>query len=1330
MPLLTAGMPNVIEHAPTQFGIPIAAVSNDAGDLAFLGIRGTGFYYRKAGTPAPVRVLQYGDEIPGMPGSVWLQGLSMVMNANGLAVVNADVGTTNRITRVLVSYDGVTLKTVASGLDTAPNTGGAKYARSISLKEVNANGDVLFTSDLLPAGSTAAALTTAFVASAGGTITRIAGPGDASPGTGGTFATATGITINSSGDVLLQATITGGSGTNGVFVWSGGTLRKVVADGDTNPLGGTFTTNFALVNLRMINSGLVMFDSGGSIFQNTQANGTTVAVAVGSAVPAPMNGTFGTITNFATMSQSGDAVFVANVNGGASANGVFRFRPGSGVEVVARLNEAAPGGGGRVFSGFASISVNASGTVSFQGNSTSGTIGLFQKQAGNALGLVALLGAPTPIGGTFFFNGAASTTLTNGAVFVRTHVMDFAGPQAAHHAAFVFTPGGGTVALMSTADQLPAGARLVIRPIFMTGAGKYLGVEYQNAGGRDTAAVLDVTTLQGGDVATDGDFVNGWGGRWQSNVMNTVMVGPGGHVVMQGTIFDGFTRGAIVVGTFFQPMTTVFAAGMQDTNGRTINTPQLADTLGVKPIAINSAAQVAFTALFNGNRGVWIGTTSSNPVKVAINGDVVSTGQAITSINAQHGGINESGRVLFSASTAAGQGLFVAAAAGATPLKVAQVGDAAPGGGTFSGFGASPIPSFNNLHQVAFLATTSGGTGGGVFLASLNAQGTAYTVEAIALNGAASPIGGTFNLATAMNDVVINDAGAVLFQSDLSGGAADSGIFIRRTAISALETIAYQGQAAPGTAGAFSTFLHGQNNLVGENLMLSPTGEVAFRTFVTPPGGSQIFGYWHVEPGGAIQVIVTAPSTLPAFDGGTATSAANGSMWMFGDRFPLQIPLANSPHSGGLYMYVPVAAPVTTGAGPNVTVNPADSLTGKTVAVTFGNVSGAGTTSVERSSAGPAFPPGYFSHVLGEYYNLSTTASFSGTITVCIDFSDLMVEALPPGVGIRLLQYNGAAWQDISSGPPASNVICGTTTSLGLFSVVAFFGGQADVLWRHDTRGEVWRWTIDNLAVTQNYISTVDPNYDIVGRGDFNADGYFDILWRHKTSGDVWIWLMNGNTPTTQVYVDTVDPAYDILGNADFNGDRMADILWRHKTNGQVWIWLMNGVTPTVRTQVDTVPTVYAIVGSGDMNADGKADILWRNTSNGDVWVWLMDGVVRTSQTLAGTVPDLGYEVAGLADFDGDGGADILWRHATQGHIWIWQMFGATVLNQTFVATVDPIYRIADTSDYDLDEHADILWQHSTVGDVWMWLMDGPVRLSQTLIGTVPDLGYKIIKKK
>ena len=286
---------------------------------------------------------------------------------------------------------------------------------------------------------------------------------------------------------------------------------------------------------------------------------------------------------------------------------------------------------------------------------------------------------------------------------------------------------------------------------------------------------------------------------------------------------------------------------------------------------------------------------------------------------------------------------------------------------------------------------------------------------------------------------------------------------------------------------------------------------------------------------------------------------------------------------------------------------------------------------------------------------------------------------------------------------------------------------MSDILWRHNTLGEVWLWPMNGTSrVSESYVRTVpDTGWQIRSLGDQTGEGRADLMWRHSGTGQLYFWPMNGALPQSETYVGTVDPAYDIVGAGDFNGDGRSDLLWRHTTLGDVWIWLMDGQTPLSQVYVDRVDPAYVVKGVGDLDGNGKADIVWRGAA-GDVWVWLMNGTTKLSETLVGTVPDAGYQIKGVADFTGEGKADILWHHATRGEIWLWPMDGTTRLAQVWIATVpDTGYQIVATGDYDGNTKADILWHHATRGEVWVWLMNGAVRLSETWVTTVPDTGYQ-----
>ena len=72
-----------------------------------------------------------------------------------------------------------------------------------------------------------------------------------------------------------------------------------------------------------------------------------------------------------------------------------------------------------------------------------------------------------------------------------------------------------------------------------------------------------------------------------------------------------------------------------------------------------------------------------------------------------------------------------------------------------------------------------------------------------------------------------------------------------------------------------------------------------------------------------------------------------------------------------------------------------------------------------------------------------------------------------------------------------------------------------------------------NGTVVSSYvsISSVDPNYEIAGSGDFNADGKTDVIWRHGPTGELGVWLMNGTTVSSYVFISTVATEWEVQNN-------------------------------------------------------------------------------------------------------------------------------------------------------------------------------------------------------
>jgi hypothetical protein len=167
---------------------------------------------------------------------------------------------------------------------------------------------------------------------------------------------------------------------------------------------------------------------------------------------------------------------------------------------------------------------------------------------------------------------------------------------------------------------------------------------------------------------------------------------------------------------------------------------------------------------------------------------------------------------------------FSVAATTGTPKAVALIGQQAPStsGGTFSSLGK---PSINTHGDVAYRADISGGAANnGIFLASNG------TLTAIAVSGSSGAW--YFN---DFGDPSVNDAGQVAFMTRLGRGVRNNAIFLCSS--SGLAMITSTGDPAPGTAGTF--LLLGQFGLA-----LNNSGRIVFQaSFAGGQSGEGIFAY-------------------------------------------------------------------------------------------------------------------------------------------------------------------------------------------------------------------------------------------------------------------------------------------------------------------------------------------------------------------------------------------------------------------------------------------------------------------------------------------------------
>jgi hypothetical protein len=238
---------------------------------------------------------------------------------------------------------------------------------------------------------------------------------------------------------------------------------------------------------------------------------------------------------------------------------------------------------------------------------------------------------------------------------------------------------------------------------------------------------------------------------------------------------------------------------------------------------------------------------------------------------------------------------------------------------------------------------------------------------------------------------------------------------------------------------------------------------------------------------------------------------------------------------------------------------------------------------------------------------------------------------------------------------------------------------RTDVAWRYKAGGYNAVWHMDGAAkVGGSSLNTVaDPNWEMSGSGDFNADGQTDYLWRYLPTGQNQIWQMNNGVPIGKV-VQTVDPSWQISQVADMNGDGKSDIVWRHQS-GVNAIWQMDGNQILSGISLPTVADRnWSIGAAADFNNDGRGDLVWRHSSGANQ-IWFMNaGTIVGSAALA-PVTDPAWSLAGAGDFNNDGKSDLLWRHSS-GVNQAWHMSNAQIVGASVLPSADANWQVRGIS--------------------------------------------------
>ncbi len=837
--------PVLTDQAALSLGLPSTYDFGDGGGLGARSVNGdvvftddsrVAIFLKRSGSSI-VRLLQVGDAVPGIANTYIDYLYPPMINATGVVCLQIGYSTGVVGSTAIVTYSGSTYTTVVQGSDAVAGVPGAVFGRGISLRSFNNAGDVAFTSTLLPLGVLSGTpVTTLFISLAGSTPVRVIGAGDVATGTGGlTVVSFTPSTINTAGEVLFTASLTNGSATTyGVFVGSTSGVRKIVANGDAKPGGGTFSLTSSAGTAFINNLGTVAYTDAVKdvIYVHTVASGMTPTVTLATAVPSPLDSRTLTALTLGGINDSGVMAFSGTLTGtSTNNNALFRYTPSEALFLVAYKGQTAPVSGGAVYYNFQRMQLNSLGDIAFYSSSSTSTasIGIFKSPVGDYVSAVATVGMSTGLSGGGTFKSPNYLALgEDGVVYVESLV------EGGAARSLLFSTAPSTYGpIVSTADALPSGARVTSRTSTVSGAGEYALFGAQYAGGPASFVLHHTASATTTRVAGIGDAAPGGGVITAFADFHEASLNAGGTVVF-GAWVDG-TSGYLLA--WSQATGLIQVAGPGDTEPTSGNTftgayPPISPSRTGKS-TVNVNGQVAFRGTFSTtDAGLYVATPSEAIGKIvranssSPYGDAAPSGGQFYSIARFL--INAQGQVAFQAQTRTTDGnrydgIFIATT---TPGSLQTVWiSSAP-----TTTAISTLAALDDDGRVVFFAPGAGG------LTNLYVGTGGGTPVAVATNGAAAPAGGNYAFTATSMDADVNVLGDIVFQAPMSGGTATTGLFLYRRSSGLIESIAVSGQSAPDTGLLFSSLPATINAIPGETFAIGPTGEVMFWSYIEQSG--------------------------------------------------------------------------------------------------------------------------------------------------------------------------------------------------------------------------------------------------------------------------------------------------------------------------------------------------------------------------------------------------------------------------------------------------------------------------------------------------------------
>ena len=240
-----------------------------------------------------------------------------------------------------------------------------------------------------------------------------------------------------------------------------------------------------------------------------------------------------------------------------------------------------------------------------------------------------------------------------------------------------------------------------------------------------------------------------------------------------------------------------------------------------------------------------------------------------------------------------------------------------------------------------------------------------------------------------------------------------------------------------------------------------------------------------------------------------------------------------------------------------------------------------------------------------------------------------------------------------------------------------------------------------NTILLDGPLGQIDPAWQAVGMGGFDAGDTADLLMRNPVTGAFGINDVSNNAITGTVAVGQVGLEWQVAGFGDFSGRAgETDMLMRNGNNGEFEVYDISNNAITASAPMGQVGLEWQIAGFGDFSGRaGETDMLMRDSNNGDFEVYDIRNNTIVSSGPMGQA-GMEWQIGGFGDFSGAAGeTDMLMRNSNTGAFEVYDIRNNAITSSGPMGQVGLEWTIAGFGDFSGNPNeTDMLMRNSTTG--------------------------------